>query len=134
MYLVVWSTEIPNVNVQDEVRDEYEAHETYLSARKQYDELLEKDDLYSASITAPLTSTDYSFGMEEHLSYLADIAREYRGEEWDRAEEQAEAMDIEPDENGNRVPVADDLAWDTVCNLLEEAGEQVSSLKEEINE
>jgi len=130
MYLVVWSTEIPN---EDEVRDEYEAYETYQSARKRYDELLEKDDLYSASITAPLTSTDYSFGMEEHLSYLADIAREYRGEEWDRAEEQAEAMDIEPDENGNRVPVADDLAWDTVCNLLEEAGEQVSSLKEEIN-
>lgn len=61
-YLVVYSLIKTNKKKHgDAVRlsDHWEVHETHLEAKASYDELMERDDLYVASICAPLESTDY---------------------------------------------------------------------------
>lgn len=40
--------------------DSYEAFETFEDARTRYEEILQQDDLYIASITSPIISTDYN--------------------------------------------------------------------------
>lgn len=46
------------IKVDGKYLDRYEVHEDYESAKLEYDELLEQDNLYTASISQAITGTD----------------------------------------------------------------------------
>lgn len=59
-YVLVWSLKRSDYTPDNgEVVDHWCVYETYNAALAEYNVLLQRDDLYSASITLPLDSTDY---------------------------------------------------------------------------
>jgi hypothetical protein len=62
-YMVVWSIKKSNMGIlagdEFDLESDYRPCQDIVEARKEYDALLERDDLYSASIVAVIDSTDY---------------------------------------------------------------------------
>lgn len=61
MFLVVWSLDHGTnyINMGRNIVDHWMSFETYLEAEDFYEELLKRDDLYSATVAQPVKSTDY---------------------------------------------------------------------------
>jgi hypothetical protein len=57
-YLVVYSTIDKSTEITD-ITDHYEVFENMKDAKEEYKKILDYDDLYTASITQVLESTDY---------------------------------------------------------------------------
>ncbi len=54
-HLVVWCLE----DTFGILTDHWEAHDSLEGAKKMYNGLLERDDVYTASVCKPILSTDY---------------------------------------------------------------------------
>jgi hypothetical protein len=62
MFLVVWSVDhgMNFLRMEREITDHWLACETYLEAEEVYEDLIDKEDTYTASIAQPIKATDYS--------------------------------------------------------------------------
>ena len=70
-YLVVWCIHGPDGGIDDRLFiDKYEAFEDLASATKRYDEIIQNDDTHSASICAPVESTDYASPKGDQINAL----------------------------------------------------------------
>ena len=61
MFLVVWTKKI---DIED-FTDHYLTCDTYAEAEKNYSELLEQEDTYTATISQPLKSTEPQYVAQE---------------------------------------------------------------------
>ena len=111
----------------DNNTDYWVAHEDLQTALTEHHKIAEKDRTMIAAVTLVLHSTDYTYDIMDDIRHLELDIRERRSDEWDREEELAEEQGIEPDENGNRVPNADDLDWDNALGALEELEERINT-------
>ena len=70
-YLVVWCLQLPDGGSDDRLFvDKYEAFEDLASAKKRYDEIIQNDDTFSASICVPVNSTDYASPKGDQINAL----------------------------------------------------------------
>ena len=111
----------------DNFTDYWEARENLDKALKDYNNLWDRDNVVTAAVTLALHASDYSYEITDDIRHLELDIRERRSDEWDREEELAEEQGIEPDENGNRVPNADDLDWDNALGALEELAARINT-------
>lgn len=111
----------------DNFTDYWEARENLDKALEDYNNLWDRDNVVTAAVTLALHASDYPYEITDDIRHLELDIRERRSDEWDREEELAEEQGIEPDENGNRVPNADDLDWDNALGALEELEERINT-------
>ena len=133
MYILAW-TECNEdhehqecMNQGDNNTDHWVAHEDLQTALTEHHRIAEKDRTMIAAVTLVLHSTDYTYDIMDDLRHLELDIRERRSDEWDAAEAEAELNGIEPDEDGNRVPDADELDWYAALGAVQELEERIDA-------
>ena len=63
MFLVVWTTKLLTADYVD-YEDHWIAYEDYMGAEKAFNDLLELDDVHSATICQPVKSTEAHYVVE----------------------------------------------------------------------
>lgn len=62
MFAIFYSTKDSDTEI---ILDHWEMHDTFVEAEEVFEELLKRDDLWSATIAQPIRSTEPHFSMEK---------------------------------------------------------------------